>query len=344
MLYPYNHLKIIGAIGTHRKFDSLLDRLLIGKTLFSDKNEVGFDSFEDDLQIAPLMLPKGSGGVEVKEGYETTTLSPAYTKPKMSICYQELTARARGTAINSQVPTHVRYAQVLQENARILEGRIMRLKAYMLSQLIKTGKVDITSPLYGNYLLDFQRDAANTVILAGAARWTVSGVSPMDSLEEKLDTLKRPARAIIFGSAAWALYRRDPLFKDMISKRYSDGRLSGNHSLEDGPIQYEDKLWRYVGHHDSLGVDLYKDSSYVTVSGSDVPLIDPYEVQIIPQADLGVWGYGAIQDVKAEFKAFDIFFKTYELNDPGIPFLQAQSAPVPFHMDINSTMSLTVHS
>lgn len=336
MLYPYNHTKIIGAIKTNRKFDSLLMRVMMGLTLPSDKGTVGFDQYAGDMRIAPLMQPTGTGQVMSKEGYETVTLTPAYTKPKMSIKYQELIARPAGVTINGQVSTKKRYAQVLKENAQLLDGKIERLKAFMLSQLAVTGKIDITSPLYGNYTIDFQRPAQNTSLLAGPLRWGEAGISPVDTLEAFIGLMNRPARTIIMGATAWQLYRRDPILKDwMIAKNQE--RVGNPDKLALNPIQYEDVAYRKVGHHNLLGCDIYVDSSFVEIDGNKTMLLDPAGVLVIPEKNLGVMGYGAIQDAKAKFSPFEIFYKTYELDDPGIPFVQAQSAPVPFHMDIEST-------
>ncbi len=337
MQYPYNHLKIIGALKHERKFSSLLMKLMMGRVLKSDKKTVGFDSVAEDLRIAPLMQPLGEGGVLDKRGYETTTLTPAYTKPKLPITYEELIARKPGQQINGQDSTARRYAEVLKENAQILDGRIERLKAYMLAQLINLGKVSITSPLYGNYLIDFQRPSANTKILTGGARWGETGVKPMEDVEDFVQLMNRPIRAIVFGKKAWRLYAKDEDRRTW-SMNVNLARLGKTDKLAVDPIQFEEKLWRKVGHQDLLGVDLYVDMSYVhDEAGNRVQLLDDYGIQFIPRASLGVMGYGAIQDPKAKFKAYEIFYKTYELDDPAIPFVQAQSAPVPFHTDMAST-------
>ena len=337
----YEHIKLIGAIKNYRKFDSLLMRLLMGKTLFSDKNTVAFDTVTDDLTIAPLVRPATPGLIQGKEGYETVTLSPAYTKPKMSVNFSEVIARPAGAQINSNLSNKARYKQILKEDVRLIDGRVERLKAYMLSQLVNDGKVEIMSPQYGNYLLDFQRDAGLTSVLAGALRWGEPGVKPVDDLEDFVGLMDRPTRAIVFSPEAWALYRRDNDIKDWLSKD-NLSRLGKADKLAINPIQYEEVMWKRVGSHDLMGVDLYVDSSYVMIGGVKTRLVPAHGIQIIPEKNLGVMGYGAIQDSKAKFQAYELFMKTFEMDDPGVPFILGQSAPVPFHTAINATGYLQV--
>jgi len=334
----YTHTEIHSAVMAGRRYQPLLRTLGFGSQKLADGDKINFDSATDNLTIAPLVHREAVGQVLSSRGYETTSLTPAYTKPKMSVRYNELSVAPFGTDPKANISEKAKFAQVLTMKAQELDTKISRLQDYMAAKLLVDGKVDITSDSYGNYLLDFQRPAGNSAV--PSTLWDATGASPIEDVEAHANKMDKPVASIVVGSLAWSLWRKDPKFNNTIdlnlnSMGHDIMELSGGQM----PI---DRSWRKVGYHAGLGVNIYLDNTKVEVGGTLELQVPANVVLFIPAPEYGVFGFGQIHDVGAGFKAMPIFWKNYITTDPAIPFIQAHCAPVPFHTNIQSTGKLTV--
>ena len=339
----YTHPEIVTTIQTGRGYQPLWTQVGIGSAIFSEAESVGFEKVASHMTIAPIVVPETKGIPLKTQGSETVTLMPAYTKPQYLVRHNDVIARPSHFCPAAMPNKASKYRDALVTHANNLNSAVNRLKDYMTAQVFINGKVSITARNGANYNIDFNRPSANEKTLAAAKKWTAADVSPRDSLSEFIDGLDKPTATVIFDAKSWLLFKADKGLKDDLDLNYR--HPSGVSTVDNTNVQMPvDKGWRYLGYWASMGVDLYLEKSKLpTGNGGALENIMPDNTVIcLPAASYGVMGYGSIQDPAADYSALPIFFKQFMENDPAIPVIQAQSAPVPFCTSIESTGKLIV--
>lgn len=325
----------------------LLDTFFPTEQTDDRHEEIHFDVDKSRPRITPFVSPLVAGKVVASQGFETKVFKPAYAKDKRVFMPNGPLRRMIGEAIGGEMtPMQRREARLafeLEDQLRMLTRR----EEVMASEAMRTGKVTVAGEQYPTTVVDYGRDAALTVTLAGGARWGQAGVKPMDLLEAWAGVVQTKSGAVatnvVMDPKAWALFRVDADVKALL-----DLRRGGNPTLEIGPMvrgQGAAKA-RYVGKVGDFDIWVYQDI-YVDENNALQQVLPDYTVIVSAGGDLngvsGVRAYGMIQDEEAQYKATRYFPKSWLEKDPPVRFLLLQSAPLVVPYRVNATLCATVN-
>jgi hypothetical protein len=328
----YDSAELLEAVELGKRFKPFLIPAAFGRTTVQDAEFLSFDEYTDDRMIMPLCNPLVAGIVATAQGFTTKSFTPAYFKAKDAIPFSLVEKRGLGQPFGT--------SQTFEDQL-VLKGieqqmRWDRTKEYLASQILKTGAITIAGEDGSAYELDFARTGALTSTLLTTDQWGETDVSPIDGVEAFVLLLDKPCKKMVFGSKSWKNFRNDPKFDNVVDMNYRNLTQS---VLERGPIQLpEVENHMYMGTLASMGgIDLYLYKESISIAGSSVDLIAINDVLFIPDNYYGVVGYGRIKDSAANYSAMPIFMKTWQSEDPAIPYIMSQSNMLPFHVNIDAT-------
>jgi len=293
----------------------------------SDAYEIYFDVEKDSRKIAPFVSPLVEAPIGNRSGYETKSFKPAYVKQKDIVKPDEVVRRMMGEAIGGTLSPAQREQAILIRLLRDQTMYLVRRKVVMAADVLDDGKITVVGDDYPAVTVDFQRDPALTVALAGAARWGETGVSPVDDTSGWLDLVGEKCGAapdrVIMDPKAWALFQADSKIDRMLDRTLGqDGVLSFGFR----PGVPGMPAWK--GRIGVVDFFVYQDT-YTDTDGTTKTLFPDYTVLVVAvQAMEGVQAQGAILDPTAGYQALEIYPKSWVENDPAYRFLMSQSAPL----------------
>jgi hypothetical protein len=271
------------------------------------------------------------------KGYVTKTFTPAYIKDKRVFDSNRPFKRAIGERIGGELSPAQRLQYALANNLIDQTAMLTRRQEVMAIEALRTGAVTVAGDLYPTQIVNFGRDAALTVTLAGATLWGAAGVEPLDDVQtwSMLVTEKSgsTANTLVMDVEAWKLFSASTKVQKLLDRfRGADqlvptvtgegGRYMGNIGTFD--------IWVYAGwyeHPDTLALTPYLPARTVLVLGADVE---------------GTRAYGAIKDEAAGFQAMPYFAKSWVEEDPAVRYLLLQSAPLTVPYRVNASLGATV--
>jgi len=292
----YDSAEIVAEVRTGRRFFPFLLDIAFALQKIVNTEYLAFEKKAYLRNIMPLTDYKTPATVTDTIGYSTEVFKPAYFKSLDSVEFDELNTKDFGAPFY-QTPT---YADALIRLAGEHYDKWNRTKEYIGSQILRTGKVNITGQDYVTYTLDFKRNANLTKVLTGADRWGEVGAEnkPLADIESFLERLNKPAKKIVFGHNAWKNFKADANFEKLVDTRY---RNLTQVQAERAPVQMpENRSDIEVGSIPSMGVTLHTYKEHIVdTEGTSIDLIGTDEVLFIPDSALGVVGYARIKDVAA---------------------------------------------
>lgn len=310
-----------------------------GQEHLSPDQQINFDKIEDDKRIAVFVNPRRPGEVIKNRGHEVRSYQPGYIKDKRTIDPKHVFSRKAGQPMNTVISPAERYAATVVDLSLLQIAALYRTLQLMASQLLLDGKYNMKGKDL-DVEVDFDRKADNTVTLTTTARWlgANANVSPVDDVEEWLTRITSSAQKLVFGKLAWKAFRADPKFKEAVSLEANRG-LPQNLSQMPTQNGMEDVTSRGT----LLGADLpmftYNGTYTDPSTGNDTLFVPDDAVLLIPSANFGYQCFAPIWDAAANFETMPYFVKNWEEQDPGIPYLLLQSAPMIAHSRINGSLS-----
>jgi len=270
-----------------------------------DKEEIYFDIDKSKPKLTPFVSPLVAGKVVNDEGFSTRSFKPAYAKDKRRFDPNRALKRAIGEKIGGSLSPQQRIEANLNRTLTKQLENLNRREEVMASEALRTGKITVSGDNYPTVVVDFQRDAALTIALAGASRWGEAGIKLLENLEDSVALVQEKsgavARNVIMDSLAWRLFKDDVQVQKLLDIR----RLRDGASINMGPIAFGqgNDLARYVGSIGDLDFWIYNDR-YVDDNDVTQKLLPDYTVILASSGQLeGVRCYGAIQDEKAGYRA-----------------------------------------
>ncbi len=326
----YSTAFLLGAYGVIDRPKPFLYDMFFGMEQMFETEEVYFDKVQRARRLAPLVSPTTQGKAERVRGYYATALKPAYVKPKHVIEPNRMMKRRPGEVLLGNMSPAERRDATIMDTMMIQDDQISRREEWIACSVLQTGKVDLRDPETGNLnTIDFERPAAHTVPLTGAARWGQSGVDPLDNMRTWAATVQKNSgfhpSVVIMDPLSANLFIKSPGVSLIMN---SFRQTSGNINLGGvvvGGIGREAKL---LGETTEFQIWVYQ-QYYTDMSNNVFQLMPDYTV--IMADPVGVEGtrcYGAIQDVRV-LRAMSRFPKNWISEDPSAEYLMTQCAPLP---------------
>lgn len=316
-----------------------------------ESEEIHFDIDKSKPRITPFVHPTKAGKVIPNLGFETAVFKPAYAKDKRIFQPNGPLKRMIGEKIGGNLSPQQRRDLAVKLAMQDQLEMLTRRETLMAMEGLRLGQVTVTGDDYPAVVVDFKRDAALTVALAGALRWGEVGVSPVDDLETwahlTLAKSGAAARTAVLDPLALGLLRADPKWEKQLDREAARGRQN----LPDGPVirGTGDDSAVFIGMLGTLEIWVYSEP-YMDEAGAMQNMMPDYTVILGArgQNNTGKGGlegtrcYGAIQDEKAGYKAIRYFAKSWTDEDPPVRWLMLQAAPLMVPYRPNASMAITV--
>jgi len=320
-------------------------RTFLRDTIFNDVEThttkyVDIDIQKGNRRIAAYVSPLLEGKVVTREGFQTNTYEPPYTKEKTVTTAQDFLTRDMGTNVYSGGSTPQQKAQrQLGKDLRMLMERIDRTEEVQAAEAIQTGIVTAVGEGI-SATIDFGMAATHKPALVGTDQWSdLANSDPLADLKTWRNIISQDAglapRDVIMGYNAVQYFQRNTTAKALLdNRRIALGQIVPE-QLPDGVI--------YHGYLNEAGLDVweYTEWYYDVGTSTEKPMIDPDKVVMWARGSRATRHYGAIQDLKATF-VVPRFAKSWEQEDPSARFLLMQSAPLLAPHQIDGFLCATV--
>lgn len=314
----------------------------------SDTERILFDVETRKNRITPFVAPHVAGKVVNELGFTKKDFAPAYAKDKRIFKPDGALKRTMGEKIGGSLSPAERQAarvrKAIEDQLQMLTTR----EEVMAAEVLRTGKVTVSGDGFATQVVDFGRDAALTVTLAGNDRWSVTHASsnPLQDYEDwaELVHVKAGARVVGFVHApdAWAAARARILERGEGPMLF-DWLRSGTAQAQMGPFsrgQGNEKA-RAIGTINDFAMWVY-DDIYVDDAGADQHLMPSGTVLAVTASLEGTRCYGVIQDEESGLSSQRYFIKSWLEKDPGVRWLMLQSAPLVVPYRPNASLSAAV--
>ncbi|HLL48980.1 MAG TPA: major capsid protein, partial [Longimicrobiaceae bacterium] len=283
---------------------------------YSENELVMVDVVNGMPRIAPYVSHKMPGVVMDFESFSTKYLKPGYLKPKHELDPDKWLKRLPGEVILGNLSPQQRRDLTVRLIFQNHEEMVSVAEEAQCAELLRTGKVVLNIEGYGLVTVDFGRNAALSIVKAGAALWSAGTATPLADIK----AAARLARDNNSGYALTEVTMAEDAW-DNLEARLTDreiqvllNSLRGSESrMEMGPraakkLQYKGKLGDYQ-------FWTYKDQ-YKAPDGTVKEMMPSGSVVITGEGLEGTRAYGAIKDPRAGFRAMRIFPKVWIDEDP----------------------------
>lgn len=332
-----NTAELISVLPPRDRPEAFLRDRYFPTTVLSEQEDIVFDKILPDRELAPIVHPDVPGKDSANRSFQAKTFTPAYVKPQNTLRPKGNMIRIPGERIGGQMTPAARYAYNLATIIDDQDKRITRREEYMCSTVLRTGRVVVEGENYPTQTVDYGRNPALTIALAGASRWGEAGIDPYDDVERWLqllvDTEGFTGREVLLGGGAAGNLKRSERFLKMLDNRRQDGGL-----MQLGPqtVGAEGQYFSVIG---TIGeVTFLQYSQPYTVGGvkgnfwptHGVGIFDPFNF-------MGHFAYGAILENEV-LLPLERFPDMWRERNPSRTIVQTQAAPLPIAPEPNASL------
>lgn len=302
--------------------------------------EVLFDKIAHNRTLAPFVGPNNQGRPMRKRGYQTTSVKPAYIKPKdkltPNMAYKRRAGEALGTG--SLTPAE-RWDALVADQVSEHVRAIQRRWEWMAAQAALFAQITLVAEDYPSTFVDFGRDPSLTIALTGTARWGQSAADIVGNLEDWSQRIRDLTGYVVtrvtMTPDVWRVMRKDP---DVIA--LMETRRGSSSTAELGP--QADLRYKNVAQVGEFDIWTYQDT-YIDEDGNVQQLMPAGTVFLgSPEGMQGIRCFGAIQDKGADLQALSIFTKMWDEEDPSGTFVMSQSSPIMVPRNPNASLRAVV--
>lgn len=299
--------------------------------------EIHFDVEEEDISLAPFVSPLVAGQIVSEKGFKTSTFKPAYMKPKTPLDPTRPLKRAMGEQIGGVLSPEQRRMLQVREVLESHRNSIDRRLEVMAGQAMVSGSVTVSGDQYPTQVVNFGRDAANTIAVAGGSKWTDVGVNPLDDLQEWSDIgLEKSGlgtQIVVMTVDVWKVFRNHADVKARLdTRRVAQTDMDLGAQLQYGGV--------YRGQIDGFLIYTYA-GTYKDSAGSTQKIIADGTVIMSSPGLLGYRAFGAIYDEEAGYLPLEYFSKSWVEKDPSSRIILTQSAPLVVPYRVNNSVCAT---
>ena len=310
-----------------------------GQVQTFDTEEIHFDIDNKPRRMAPFVSPLVGGKIVKSRGFQTSTFKPAYVKDKRVFHPARSLKRAMGERIGGaplslEQRQQILLVQDLNDQLEMIERRL----EWMAAQVLLNGSVTVTGDDYPAALVDFGRNAGNTVVKTAGNKWSDANINPLDDLQDWSDQMVKLVGVALTDVAmtidVWKIFRKNPNILSRLD------RMRGNSTAQQDAHSKEGLV--YQGTIDGFNLYTYSGWYVDPVTGTESAYLPAGTViGCAGDAVEGVRHYGAILD-NDSLKAQAYFSKSWLENDPSMRYLLMQSAPLLVPYRVNATFRATV--
>lgn len=313
--------------------------LFFREVLTHDSEEVYIDKVTDKPRLTPFVHPLHQGKIIDSVGYSTSVVKPAYLKDIRVHNPLKALKRRAGEALNGALSPAARQQANIVADLADQRRMLARRMEVMAIEAIRDGKATIIGEGF-NAVIDFGRDAALTVTLAGPDKWDASTApdiaGQLETWSQLIADRDGNVDNVIMDSKAWKLLQANPAVRELLDIRKGDSStllISPQVAIQAG-VQFKGYLgqfpiWVYSG-------------SYVDPADGVTKKYIPDNTVVLAGARVeGVRHYGAIMDVDV-LVARELYSQSWTERNPSRRMLQTESAPLLVPYRPNSSMKITV--
>lgn len=335
----FTHNEIVEVLSDVSPFNNFLLNFFGSEHVTDDEN-INFDKIDPDNRLAVFVNPRRPGEVVKARGYKVNSYKPGYIKDKELVDPKHVFTRRPGEPMSQPLSNAARYAATVIDIAIRQKERLYRRLELMAAEFLLAGKYNMTGADI-DVEVDFARNTGNTITLGAGAMWKTANatVSPLADIDTWINLATQPIRYLIVGKKAWKQITKDPLFDKLV---YVDIHTKGSVGLINGPQQKNMDGVIFRGIMPNTGIEVYTYTGTYThpTTGTETQFVADDTVLLLPDTKFGWQCFGAIWDDAANYSGMPYFFKNWSEQDPGIPFVMLQSAPMLAHTKINSTIGV----
>ncbi|MGH8710135.1 MAG: major capsid protein [Burkholderiales bacterium] len=190
---------------------------------------------------------------------------------------------------------------------------------------------DVTSPSTGQVIPTLGTNRA----------WGAASGTPVLDLEEMLEACWEEIGIIYMSTNAYAEFQKDPLFSKVVAQFLVPASTI---TLDFAPGQTPKAGLRVRGRLNGSGIPIVTyTAQYQPISSTTLAKFIPDGWVVgMPAASYGVTAFSIIEHAGADYGAQEIFWNSWQDEEFGKPWIQAQSAPLMIHTKINSTFAWKV--
>lgn len=322
------------------KFAPIFLNKFFGTILEFDTKKIFFEEIFKGKKLAPFCSPFVNGRVHRAKGANMNSLEPPYVKSKHLVDPARLIERTAGEALFGSLTPAQRRTAAIAANQVDEEEEIVRRLEWMCVQLVLTGTVDCEGVGSAPVQIDYGRDAANTIALAGVDKWDAVDAAtydPTDDIETWAMNSSGITSEIWMDRKAWQKFISFTKVKEKL-----ETRRGSKSTMELGPQLAN--VMQYKGHFGEYEIYVV-DHRYESDAGVDTPFM-PDNTLLFCGAYEGKMAYGAIQDGKAVRDGMhkgSRFAKHWiETGDVELEYTKRESAPCPVTLDPDFFVTVTV--
>jgi len=300
--------------------------------------EIHFDIINSTRRLAAFVSPVVAGKVVQEQGFQTETFKPAYLKLKTPLTAGGALKRSVGEQIGGSLSPQDRQMARVGMTIQDHIDQIVRRMEWMAAEALRAGQVTISGESYQTSVVNYGRDAGQTVVLTGGNRWGQAGISPLNLLQDwALGTLKLSgahSQDVVMDIEAWKIFRADSEVQQRLeTRRVNNNAMSMNAHAQVGGV--------YQGTVDGFNIFTYAEW-YIDDAGVTQPMLPTGTVLMGGVGIEGVRAFGAILDDAAGLQAMEFFPKSWVPEDPAVRQVLTQSAPLVVPTRVNASFAATV--
>lgn len=309
-------------------------------------------------KLAPFVRPNGRGHGVFTDSQQAMRFKPANivvedaVDPLRPLTFQPGLGESMFD-MNKLSPMQ-RYELVKAQMISEFQTSVERRWEWMKASAMINGTVVCTYKDGKSVTVDFQRAAGHTITLTPGNKWGDSGVSILDSIQARVDTMNNasfggmPTR-ITMGGNVPAVVRADEEILSHLDKNIVGGSVTVDRGVIAG-ANGGGKVYKFgeltVGGGSGQRIELWvNNETYQTDDGTETRYLGANDVLFTSTADVinGYECFGMIVDKDAQFEALPMFPKNFETGErTKVENISIESAPLFVPINPNGTLKMTV--
>lgn len=309
-------------------------------------------------KLAPFVLPKLRGRGVWEDSQRAYRFKPGYVKveetidDEMPLTFQP----GMGSVFDANNLTDMQRLDLIRaQMLSSMDEAIDRRLEWMRARAIIDGKYVMKYDSGEEFLVDLQRNAANTITLGSGSRFGDSGVSIVDFIQARVDQMNNAefggmVRRITMSSAVAAIVRKDAEFLSHMDAFVKGGTITVERGVVSGGAN-GGKVYKFgemlVGGASGITIELWvNDETYLSDAGVVTRYLGQNQMLFTadPASIMGYMAYGKIIDRDAQYQALPKFPKNYVHTEGDITteYMNIKSAPLAVTINPDATLVANV--